>query len=289
MAFTDHCDLYGAIHETGINLIVNHIMMQRPSLFNYGTKMFESNPGLLCTPVNAHREVRKRRNPIMTVQPPLPIIGAAGTAGLDYCFQIAEFRIDFHPGNQFTLPPELNPPLAAQTLALKLRVCGAIACPERSIQEHFGEVVAVQFAELISPREIVAGTFAGVKLDTEAVVRDDTFALLGKPQCFCIDVYATARMEVTGTGNNRKLSIKLEGLEIVDLQPTGLENSLECYLVSVLRIGILPRLRVALQTVTFEIGNAISLSVGPTPTSGFIPNNPAIEQDQVKVFINVGV
>jgi hypothetical protein len=35
--FTDNCDLYGAIHEDGINRVVRHIMRQRPSLFNYGT------------------------------------------------------------------------------------------------------------------------------------------------------------------------------------------------------------------------------------------------------------
>jgi hypothetical protein len=37
MAFTDNSDLYGAINEEGINLIAQHIMRQRPSLFNYGT------------------------------------------------------------------------------------------------------------------------------------------------------------------------------------------------------------------------------------------------------------
>lgn len=301
MPFTNLSDLYGAIHETGINLIVNHIMTQRPSLFNYGTKMFEANNGKLCSPVNAHREVKKRKNPIITVQNPLPIIGAAGAVGLDYCFQIVEFKVDFHPGNQFTLPPELNPPLAAQNVGLKLRVCGAIVCPERNIQEHYGEVIAEQYGKLVSTRDIVA-TLTGdravqlsgdrlFELDTRAISTRDTIPLNGTPQCFCIDVYVTARMEVVGTFNNRKLSIKLEGLEIVDLAPTGLENSLECYLISVLRIGILPRLRIALETVTFEINKfiSLSLSVGLTPTSGALPFNPAVENDQVKVYINLGI
>lgn len=31
MIFTDQCDLFGAIHEQGINLVVQHIMCQRPS------------------------------------------------------------------------------------------------------------------------------------------------------------------------------------------------------------------------------------------------------------------
>ena len=32
MALTDNCDLYGAVHEDGVNRIIRHIMRQRPSL-----------------------------------------------------------------------------------------------------------------------------------------------------------------------------------------------------------------------------------------------------------------
>ena len=36
MAFTDHCDIYLAVLEAGANRVIQHIMQQRPSLFNYG-------------------------------------------------------------------------------------------------------------------------------------------------------------------------------------------------------------------------------------------------------------
>ena len=38
MAFTDESDVFGSVHEDGINLVVRHLMRQRPSLFNYATK-----------------------------------------------------------------------------------------------------------------------------------------------------------------------------------------------------------------------------------------------------------
>lgn len=38
MAFTDHCDIYGAVNEEAFNRVAYHIMKQRPSLFNYGTQ-----------------------------------------------------------------------------------------------------------------------------------------------------------------------------------------------------------------------------------------------------------
>ena len=37
MALTDKCDLFGAVHEKGVNRVTRHMMRQRPSLFNYGT------------------------------------------------------------------------------------------------------------------------------------------------------------------------------------------------------------------------------------------------------------
>jgi hypothetical protein len=37
MAFTDNADLFASVGEDGINLVVRHIMRQRPSLVNYGT------------------------------------------------------------------------------------------------------------------------------------------------------------------------------------------------------------------------------------------------------------
>ena len=37
MAHTDHSDVYGALHEEGINRVVTHLQHKRPSLFNYGT------------------------------------------------------------------------------------------------------------------------------------------------------------------------------------------------------------------------------------------------------------
>ena len=40
MAFTDHSDLFAAVHEHGINTTIGQLMRQRPSLFNYATILF---------------------------------------------------------------------------------------------------------------------------------------------------------------------------------------------------------------------------------------------------------
>ena len=66
-------------------------------------------------------------------------------------------------------------------------------------------------------------------------------------------------------------------------------TSIECYVATTLRIGVLPRIRIALDTFDFDLGQFGGLSVSATPTSAALPNSPAIEEDQIKAFISVGI
>ena len=129
MGFTDHCDLFASIHEEGINRIIGHIQRQRPSLFNYATAYVAAHPNLLCKEIMPHPIVSLRGNPLVTVVDPLPIPGTS--YAVNFAAQIAEAQIDFHPGDEFALPPELGPPLKTQRLAIKVTVCGGIGCPPK--------------------------------------------------------------------------------------------------------------------------------------------------------------
>src|SRR4030042_1356291 len=122
MPFTDKSDLYAALNEDGINNVATHIMRQRPSLFNYGTALVAAKPELLCERIVATPDVINRGNPLITIEDPLPVLGTNGTVALNFCFQLTKARIDFHPGDIITLPPELNPPLAKQSFAIYIRV-----------------------------------------------------------------------------------------------------------------------------------------------------------------------
>ena len=289
MAFTDHCDVFGAVHEDGINLVARHVRRQRPSLFNYGTQFFAAHPDLLCKKIDAHPEVIRRKNPLITVEDPLPIPGTNGLLGLDFCLQLTEVKIDFHKGNAINLPPELNPPLQPQRLAIAAQVCGGIACPEREVAEKFGEIIAS-----LSPPVRLPGSKEDDRRPNDPKNPDGPRPPIRpiparKPLCFCLDVFAVAHVEIVGPGGAEVLVTRLDGLEIVDIKPDGLESNLECFLATTLRVGILPRVRIALDTLTFELGKFAKLKVKPTPISAAVPNNPAIEDDQLKVFINVEV
>jgi hypothetical protein len=206
--------------------------------------------------------------------------------------QLTELKIDFHKGNTISLPPELGS-LPPQRMAMGVRVCGGIACPERGIAEQFGEVIAS-----LSPPIRLPGTDPK-KDDRRPDDRDPKNPDSPRPPirpiparrpiCFCLDVIAVAHVEIIGPSGAEVLVTRLDGLEIVDIKPEGLESNIECFVATTLRVGILPRVRIALDTLTFELGKFAKLKVKPTPTSAAIPNNPAIEDDQLKVFINVEV
>lgn len=235
-------------------------MRQRPSLFNYGTAFVARHRNLLCTKIDAAPAVFQRNNPLITVEPALPVFGTDPVIGLNYCFQITKAEIDFHPGN-IVLPPELNPPLGEQHFSLHTQVCGGLGCPKEGFDN-------------IPPPE---GHERGVVLPTN------------KLECFCLDLFIVGHVEVTGVGNRRFLLGKLDGLEIVDVKPDGLESSLECYLNALIQLVILPQTKLEISKFLFQILDLATITFVPTPISPVVPHNPAIEDNQLKVFVNFEV
>lgn len=355
MPFTDRSDLFGAVHEEGINRVVRHIMRQRPSLFNYATPFFRRRPDLLCTPIVADQKVIDARNPLFTVQDPLPILGAPVKIGLNFCVQLTDFQIDFHPGNAIQLPPQLGT-LPAQRLALRARACVGIDCPPDDILPDIireMEEAAVRNGDVIvkpprSQRRLIAARsaaralpnvvrraspalgraarvaapiassalsrtsdiarrfpFDDIAVDLDDLVLDPGFGR-DEPRtlptraliCVCLELFAVAHFEWGPIGQDQKQFLKprLDGIEIVDLQPTPMEDAIECFLKTTLRLGILPRLVVPIEAMILDITKVLDdndvtveeqISLRPTPISAQLPFNPAVEQDQLKAFINL--
>ncbi|WPP52763.1 hypothetical protein [Catalinimonas niigatensis] len=315
MAFTDQSDLFGALHEEGVNRVVKHIRRQRPSLFNYGTALVQANPALLCERIDAAPGVTA----LITVQPPLPLFGAEQFA-LNYCFQFTGFEIEFHPGNVVSLPPQLNPPLAEQHFAFRAALCGGIGCPSRENRvwidfllnqtkffkrqslgtrtQRTGNVSEFAAnAELASRERFFSNTSVAGRRPSDIFQPIDTGGVLApfEPSvqvfptqsisCFCLELFASG--QATISSGNEELNLKLNNLEIVDLTPEGLENSLECYFLLVANHSIFPKVNEAISKLLFDVitlGDLGSLSFS-APAA--VPNNPAIEEDQLKLFLNM--
>jgi hypothetical protein len=287
MAFTDHCDIFGAVHEDAFNNVVVQLQRQRPSLFNYGTIAFVQNPRFLCNrklTAAIDPDVVTFHNPVVQEEPLLRIPGYTGPYGLEYCFQLSELSIDFHPGNVHALPPQLQPPLTPQHFSLKGRVCVGLNCLPPDLLRR------------IAPTD---DTLLGGKSNSgDREKRHDGPVVLPSPSrpppfnpertiCFCLDLYAVFHFERSGSGKAEVLSLALDNLELVDIVPDSLESMAECYLRTTLVLGVLPKVRIAVSSLVFKLGDV--LAIGPTPISAVVPFNPAVEQDQVKVFVTLTV
>ena len=177
MAFTSNCDLFVSVNEAGINQIVRHIMRQRPSLFNYGSDGVIRNPGLLCAPIDAAPAVFQRGNPLLTREPPLPVLGTHPPVGLDYVAQLTKAEVDFSPGNAIALPAELTPPLPAQRLALHFQVCAGLGCPSDDVVQAFVR----RHPQPDQPITGIANPDRGVRQPTDVIVLPSS-----QLDCFCL-------------------------------------------------------------------------------------------------------
>jgi hypothetical protein len=189
------------------------------------------------------------------------------------------------------LPPQLLPPLDKQRFSLNARVCAGLGCPRTDILIRLagGENKFTPSAKgEQSPGLLVAGRDDARHQDGPIITQTP-----GRPipfdrenvLCFCLDLYAVLHVARNGSPDDPTLSFALENLEIVDINPDGLENAAECYLKAVLILGVLPKIKLALSKLVLSMKDF--LTIKPTPISAAVPFNPAIENDQIKAFISV--
>jgi hypothetical protein len=270
-------DLYGAIKDSAVNRLIRAVMAFRPDLFNYAApswkfagpaKLLATEVFVSCYQVGLARAADPAKSPRFTRIPYLPAPGLGSSLGdfqLPWCFQISDARIDFQPTDQITtMPPELTPPLAAQRFGLEIDATFGIACP---------------------PPEVVQSMLNPNRLFRRAT----TVIPVEKLRCFQLQLYLVAHLEKTQTGTPPvdTVGMQVDGLEIVDLSPPGLETAVECYLNTVIQVVVLPQLKLALEPIVVK---ALGLSLTITPTLATdVPTNPSIEQDELRVWVNVKI
>jgi hypothetical protein len=308
MAFTDRSDLFAAVHENGINATIGQLMLQRPSMFNYATILFtQALSSQLCVPIN----VPPGGGPLFTVEPQLPVLGAPRPLGLDWCLQLTNVSVDLYPGHTLTLPPELDP-IGPQQFALHLRACFGLACPDERVVENLTAEMEAAVAASILPGQPSAGPATSPSAGGGVQpAPDDRSGLAAAVQpvpstnvlCTCLELFGVGHFQggTIGSDPQQWLKVRLDGLEVVDLvtvPPSNLEDIVECYLRLVLRLGVLPRLIVPMESLVLDItrmlqdnGTAIGqhVTLVPAAVPADVPNNPAIEDDQLKVFFNLKV
>ncbi len=276
MSLTSNCDALARLNESAFNNIIREVMLQRPSLFNYATKeLITSNTFCSAIPMNPVLE-SSMNVPKVTEVDKFPIIGApAGTPGVNYCMQITEMAVDFNPSNQITLPPELNA-LGSQEIALKGTVCAGIACKDAI---RIDDILHASVAFGIVNKAGITKKTASKKIKGKGLRFNDFFTK--KLNCFCLSFYAKARV----TQENVYLKLKVTGIEIQDLTPVGLENAIECYMKQVLDMAVLPKMKIALIELVYNVKTYFT--VGLAPVSPQIPFNPDVSNNELSVFVKL--
>jgi hypothetical protein len=262
---TEFCDIFGAVNEAALNNIIADFQNQRPSLLNYGTATFAADPQRLCDPSflsRVDKDVILFKNPLVSQADLLSIPLYAGPYGLEYCFQLTKFALDFQPSNVIQLPPALDPPLKNQAFALQASVCAGLGVPDA--------------ATIALAAQAPAGT------GKPTIPLPFTKANL---VCLNLDVFAVLHVQQGGPLNDPYISLQLDGLEFPGLVPAGLESILESYIKIVLSLGLLPQIKVALSALVFNIADM--LTIQPTAISANVPFNPSIEKDQIEVSLTL--
>lgn len=291
MALTDDCSIYGAVHEDGINLVLRHIMQQRPSYFNFATEFFVEHRDGLCVPIEPARSVEEAGNPLFRLVAPMPVLDAPIPVGLNWCFQLTEARLDVHPLDEFGLPPEIGT-LPDQHLALRFAGCFGLGCLDDGA---YDELIPTQIQEALYKNATAsAGDFPPPGYSTQSV-EEIHVPDAAEITCFCMEVFAVIRAEWWRFDYEDHLTLHLAQLEILDLEPDGLETIIECYVTALLRLSLLPRLTIGLGDMILDLTrslHALGVAKGktavlqPTPVSASLPVNPALEDDQLKAFVD---
>jgi hypothetical protein len=251
MTYTSNCDFYVAVQDAGINRILHHVMLQRPSLFNYGSILPLTNPHPICNPIQTVPQVEQANNPLITSEPRLPLLALTDPSTIiesplfDFIVQLTQGAIDFFPDNIITLPPGFNPPFAAQQFAVHFQVCAGLICPPQRERKNI--------------------------------------------DCFCLDLFASGGCRITTTpGGQQAISMNVSDIEIPELAPAGMEEALKCYALYTLNQGIIPGIAKTISQLAFSSialpNNMGSLTLSASTS---VPNNPAIQDNQIETFVNL--
>ena len=222
----------------------------------------------------AHPRLNQHGNPLVTIIDPLPLPGA--NFALNFSVQLVDVKIDFHPANVVTLPAELSP-LGVQRFVISLRVCAGIGCPPaQAISDN-----------IPPPPNPDADPNLPPPPPPPLVVLPPDQQLI----CVCLDAFAVGGLRFKEYFQHFFLEPFVDRIEISDIQPADLESGIECVIDATLRLGFLPKLRILLKKMTLDLTDDVTIFVQPKPVavSPAVPNNPAVEQDEVRAFIDLEV
>ena len=278
MALTGNCDIFASLSENAINAVVRNVSRQRPSMFNYGTSSFLANPELMCRPIELAANLPANQPADARVESRFRARAAPGASILCAADQT---EIDFHPGQLVRLPPELQPPLKAQRLALPgpgLRRHRLPLTEDHRRHRRQGSRPLHDHRSCSLPPGPRNRQHAPQRAPRPPTDRE-------RIDCFCLDVFAAALIRRDRQRQARHWqSSSRPGARRPSRRPRRQHR-----MPSVdyrLHWGA-SAVRISIQDIILSLGTYGSLTIGLTPTSAQVPFNPSIANDEFSVLVSV--
>lgn len=292
MAFTDRSDIYLAINEAGVNRAIWQVMRQRPSLFNYATAHVIAQRSLWCRAIDAHPVVIARGNPLFTEVPAVPVLATGSGYALDAIAQLGAAMVDFSPINTLQPPAELGQ-LPGNSFAAMGELSAGLGCPSElpgPVPVPGPRPGALSGPGALPGRAALAGaatlpgpgTLTGLTPTGAAPV----VPWPGTMNCFTLKAFGFGTASFVGQPGNEHIQGRLLGFDTVDISPQALEDAIDCYASLVIKLGILPQLAIPTIRFTRDLLQLVHLVIEPSLA---LPHNPAIEDDQLKVYLKATV
>jgi hypothetical protein len=299
---TSSNDFTVAVHERAFNTVIRAFQDQAPMIFNLATPDLiaaidrasddpDTLDALLCDREPLRRnEARDAPWPVTALFTPvgyLPIPGYDGDRGISFILQITGLSFDFYPNNSIDLPPELSGRFEEQQLGLQLKLCAGIARPIDEDQDALLD--GLPPPEPFDP-DTFGARFESFELSGPRHVPTKPFVTEGV-DCFSLEVDSLARFVrrpklADHDENLEYLSIELADVEIVSTTSARLESSLEGLIYLTLQFGLLPKLRTLVRDLAIARG---PFGVRLAPTTGDIPFNPSVVDDELRIFLDVSL
>lgn len=258
MGYNKQSEVYLGFHESIFNQILKQVQRQRPSLFNHATSDFISKPSLLCETIDVHSAVKEFEtdNPLVSEIAYLPIMGYEGPFGMSLCFQLVDVGIDLHPNNRFS-NLKLAPAFITNRFSLRVKICSGLACPTIATMD-----------EIVDLKKRAGQELQGVPFNKSELQR------------FTLEFFIIASLE----NKEGQLSLVVHQTDIKDITPDGMEKAIECYALTQLRLGVLPKLKLDMNKVLSDIFAEVlpSLGVGLAKRNP----NPSVKNDKIEFFFS---
>lgn len=193
----------------------HRLQQEQPALFHRATQAFVQEPSLLCREIPPAPTAGNHRRAGPGLEEPLPLLATDGQFGVEFCFQVTDWRLE--PPGRPASGPAVNMPMS---------LAGAVVCPRSD------------------PPTQGAGDYC-------------------LAQGFCLELLLLLDTRWVGGGHVRQLEVSLGALEMADLRPELLQDDLACYVATTLEVGIVPRIRRALDCILFELGHEVSRLAAP--------------------------